>query len=456
MPRKNFIAGEVFTANDANLFRQVGDVVDDDELPARLSEAELIALIAEQAYTRGQADATFATAQDSLSGQYPALKVPARTQPGTAGSGWVAGSTWASSSVSATDSTYPGPFITGTTDAAGTASSFTKAAGLSPFNPAGKVLAVPVRVTGKDKLANIEVYLSSDASLTANWNRWDLPTPYGAEGEWVNVYMSLNGGNITGTGIGTAVQTIRFRVVGTGTVTVAFGEPEIFAASTVYPHGVVSFSFDDCYDEAWTIALPAMRAHGMRGTIFPVIDRVGWTNRLTLQQLQAFERVHGWEVGAHSTTMAKHDARWDTMTAAEQKQEMEDIKRWQVLNGLRSETVAYPGGRWGNGVVDQVRQYFRAARTTANRQDPVPPPDKHRLSSILLNTGRTLASMKSLIDNVYDRGLWLNICVHTLGEGSGDYDWPVSDFLELVAYIASKPIPGVPIGDVIADLTTAT
>lgn len=118
------------------------------DIPGQVSTA-----VTTIAYTRAQADATFATAQDSLSGQYSPMVTPPRVQPGTAGVGWVAGATWATSDVAATDATYPGPFLHGVTTGAASPASFTKSAGLTPFDPAGKILAIPMRLSGREHLA---------------------------------------------------------------------------------------------------------------------------------------------------------------------------------------------------------------------------------------------------------------------------------------------------------------
>lgn len=67
------------------------------------------------------------------------------------------------------------------------------------------------------------------------------------------------------------------------------------------PDRAVVLTFDDGYEDTYTEAFPAMRALGMRGTVFVVSDFVGQPGYVTWEQLRELAE-HGWSVESHSVS----------------------------------------------------------------------------------------------------------------------------------------------------------
>jgi peptidoglycan/xylan/chitin deacetylase (PgdA/CDA1 family) len=65
------------------------------------------------------------------------------------------------------------------------------------------------------------------------------------------------------------------------------------------PARAVGLTFDDGYEDAYSIALPIMQRYGMRGTFYVVNSFVGQPGYMSWEQLAAM-RDAGMEIGAHS------------------------------------------------------------------------------------------------------------------------------------------------------------
>jgi peptidoglycan/xylan/chitin deacetylase (PgdA/CDA1 family) len=228
---------------------------------------------------------------------------------------------------------------------------------------------------------------------------------------------------------------------GAGPVTVHFAGFGYLPESSA---GYVSFTVDDGWIDQWNIVRPTLNQYGWPATVFPIVDLLGQSSYMTLQQLQTLQNEHNWEIGAHAMTVAHHNAvgGFTALSAADLDVELVGIKSWLLVNGFRGhDYFAYPQGLYNDTVIAGMRTYFAAARTQHGfRRETLPVGERHRTRSVNLGgTGTTLAQAQAMVDETVTNKEWLNFTIHKLGATLVDGStWIASDFQALCAYIAGK------------------
>ena len=136
------------------------------------------------------------------------------------------------------------------------------------------------------------------------------------------------------------------------------------------PARPIVLTFDDGYEDNYTIAFPLLRQYGYRAVIFVVTDAQHRTNfwdrgevsasLLHSRQLQDFSR-QGFEIGSHTVT----HARLTTISAPAAQKELEESKEsLEQLLGSEILSFAYPYGALDAGVkhlVEEAGYRFAAA-----------------------------------------------------------------------------------------------
>ena len=72
-----------------------------------------------------------------------------------------------------------------------------------------------------------------------------------------------------------------------------------------YPRSAktATLRFDDGFESVYREAFPALRELGVRGTVYPILERIGQPGHMTQAQLGEL-RAAGWEIGSHTRTHA--------------------------------------------------------------------------------------------------------------------------------------------------------
>lgn len=341
-----------------------------------------------------------------------------------------------------------------TTDGAATAKTVKKVAQVA-VDGTGKHAKVWVKVPAQAKVAALQLYLG-DTNLANNW-KWELKNsasqPWMFDGRWTVWTLPFGQATVTGTPTRTAITDVQFRVVddATGPVTAQFGGVALVNASTAFPNGVVSFTFDDTYLSTYTQARAYMDRYGFSGTAYVIQDYVGQANRMTLDQLHALERLSGWEVAGHATTGAAHNARITSMTDDQVKAEFAGIREWLRSNGFAGDHYAYPGGEYLADQAAICEQFFTSARTVYQRPETHPPARASKLRSKgYVTSSSTVASLTAAIDEAFTSGEWLIISNHDLVSAIGSTtDQLIADFQAVVDYVNTKGIPVRTVGQVL-------
>jgi hypothetical protein len=192
---------------------------------------------------------------------------------------------------------------------------------------------------------------------------------------------------------------------------------------SIFPRGVASLSFDDCYVTVKTVAKPLLDAQMMRASVYTIKDVLGLnSSRLVLNDLKSMQDVSGWEINGHTYSDADHSARLTNITAEQLYQDIADEKEFLWANGLDGQGFAYPGGVNNQAVVNRVRQFYRYARTTQSLTETFPFADIYHVkgvSAISEFSGGTSPSLiytatTGKIDKAIAEGGWLNLVFHNI------------------------------------------
>lgn len=332
--------------------------------------------------------------------------------------------------------------------------------GGSAVDYTGKQIEVWLRFTDISRLASAAFFLGG-SSFASHW-RWDFLSSaespnFFLSGEWAVFTLNWQDAAVVGTPNRAAITDTRIAFTdnnsGTGVTVYAnaiITRPE---PASAFPNGVVTFTFDDGWDTIYTEGLKVLSQYGFPGTVYPVIESVGQAGQMTLAQLRELQDLHGWEVGAHASTWAIHDARFTSLTGAALDAEMVANKSWLLANGFTrgADQLAYPGGQYNAAVIASARKFFGAGRGQFIRiRETAPTGDAFKIRSRSLGSGTSLATAQTLLTNAKNNKGWVNFTLHKLAATSADsLTWSIANFQTLVAQAATDGMAVRTMGDVL-------
>jgi peptidoglycan/xylan/chitin deacetylase (PgdA/CDA1 family) len=394
----------------------------------------------------------------------PQPKKTATVQPGH---GWaLAGADGSSNLNDTTDFVFGSQSIKVVSDAAAGSADLTKS-GLSLDSRAGS-LRIWFKVDDMAKLGQIIVYAGTPG-LAAYW-LWTvantIPSPdtrWLRSGDWAGITLPWSDATLTGTPDRAAITNLQIRVKGVSgqQATVRVGGVDVVAADQSFAKGVVSLTFDDSKDSQYLVARPIMDNYGFPGTAFTIPEAWGGTSYMTLAQHKELEDKHGWEISAHSMSVADHNTSFVGQAADYLDSRLAQMRAFLKVNGFRGSDVgAYPGGQFSPTVIDTVKKYQSASRlaysTTDFRSETLPPADPMRIRCVQLNNGVAPATITAAIDRAIANKEWLVILTHGIATTGDAYNYPTADFTTVVDYINSSGIACRIMSDVLGAMTSTT
>lgn len=341
----------------------------------------------------------------------------------------------------------------------GTPARFTKT-GLT-VDLTGKQVWLLCRITNSQYLSNLQFYAGPSGFPSYYiWqlDRW-LSAAAGAwlrDGVWTWLPFGFENATTSGTPTKSGITDLRVAVIDTGggkvTLDVAAVATIPDPTSWAWPNGVISFTCDDGWATQYTIGRGILDGYLYPATAYVIADQSGNVGASTLGsegpmsvgQLQSLQGANRWEIGAHSSTLATHNAGLSTLSISQLDQEFATMKQWLHDNDLYGgDHLAYPLGDYNPQVLERAKRYFTTARTVNDfAQDTYPAGDRHRLRVLQLNNAVTLATAKAKVDACLAAGNWLIIVFHRLDPVTAtSITWLTADFQSLVDYIATKNIP---------------
>lgn len=419
------------------------------------------------------ADSTLNGYYARTTGSVPPPIPPAMTVISTfqSGHGWTSANAGAATNLNNTSSPVIGSqyaTIQTTGAGSGTPARLTKT-GLS-VNMTGRKFALLMRVTNTANLDNVFLYAGS--SGFAAYDNFQLDRyedsrvlSWWREGEWAWMVFGWETLNATvGTPPRSAEVDLRIAIVdkaggGSATVTADIAALASVAEPTQAASGIVSFTFDDNWRSQYTLAKPILDGYLYPGTAYVIADVVGTSTQgregsMSLAELQQLQNVNRWEVAAHSSTLAHHDATggFGALSATELDAENLAMKSWLKVNGFRGyEHLAYPQGIYNATVLDRTKAWYTSGRALNGfANDTWPPNDVYRMRTCALNSGITLAAAKVRVDKAKAGKGWLIFLVHRLDTVADSLTWVTSDFQSLVDYVNAQGLDVKTVGQTLA------
>src|SRR5262245_55491772 len=159
-----------------------------------------------------------------------------------------------------------------------------------PLDLRGRFPSLRVRVDHAERLAGAELALFArgGAFLIPVTVFADEPMNLLQSGQWIDLSFGFGGARTEGSPDRGAIERVEWRIserADDGPRLV--GYVGALRAHPLPPAGVVSFTFDDGYDEHYAIAAPMLAEHGFRGTAYVMPDQIGLPGYLTAETLQA-------------------------------------------------------------------------------------------------------------------------------------------------------------------------
>jgi peptidoglycan/xylan/chitin deacetylase (PgdA/CDA1 family) len=331
-----------------------------------------------------------------------------------------------------------------TTRGDGTIALFAPAQPLAqPLDLRGRQLRVRVRVDDVAALEGLELRLSSDGFARSFLG---FAVPLFADpsfnllqpGEWTALSWSLAAARAFGEPDSAAIDAAGWAVTDrpdprTGARRPVRLEWRDLSWLPAPARGVVSFTFDDGYDEHFGVAAPALAAHGFRGTAYVIADQVGAPGYLSLEQLRALHDRFGWTVAAHHLVPLPE-------LGARLEAELDGVDRFLRANGFAdgARHLAYPLGQLESSrVLPAVRSRYATARLASGGAETLPPADPHRLRAWNVTRATTPEQVVAAAQRAAGSGEWLILMFHFLVERpERDTEYALRDFARVVEGVA--------------------
>lgn len=339
----------------------------------------------------------------------------------------------------------------------------------APVDLTGLLLRVWVCVADAANLDQMTVY-AGDAGQ-ANSFAWTLGVGQAAladsqrltpSGRYVGLTLPWSEAIVTGTP--TRASIAQFRIVtrdNGASLVVDHQGIDTVAAASVFPQGVVSFTFDDFAPGQYAIGAAKLEQYGCPGTLFYGIPgQLDTGSNMTLQQAKNLDQ-RGHEIAAHAMTAAIHNAGglgYPALTADQVKTDIAQNSSWLAANAFSgTDHGAWPHGARTAQNVDTARRFLKASRGTppaASRVETLPPADPMFLRSVLIDANTPAATITALIDRAYANGEWLILAFHELkSSGASGLAYNQSAYFQIVEYARAKGIAVRSVGQVLAALS---
>lgn len=293
-------------------------------------------------------------------------------------------------------------------------------------------------------VTNAEVLVSTLSSFTQyfSFNLKDfLVSP--PDGEWIEIVLTkTNFSNATGSADWKTVDDmiVRSKATNATTPTVWFDGFERYAAPS---DGVISISFDDGWDSAYTQGKLKMDAYGFRGTLYSIWNEVGQTNYLTQAQVDSMAS-DGWDISGHG------DTNLTTLTTTQIEYDLSKMRAYLDERGYKgSDNYALPNGDYTDAVLAQVYKYFGTARNIDGLRQTAGVYGR-RLNAYSVSNVTSTATLQAIVDNAIANNDWAIITFHkVVTTASVDTEYSIANFGTFIDYLNTSGVSVLPVSEVI-------
>lgn len=314
-----------------------------------------------------------------------------------------------------------------------------------------KNLALLVRITNSDNLANFSVQVGTGGNMTNGGYIGVLntaaPDRFLGQNEWYWITLPWNPATTGTLPDRTAITSFSIEVKDNNAGVPVTVQVQAIAAVPIpaaWTNGCVSFDLDDGFASHYTIARPILSRYGFAANSYPVSEAIDAAGGMTTAQLQELQNIHGWTIGAHSDTWAHHNMPLAQQTGPELENFVRANRKWLTDRGLAGfDFFAYPGGADDGANLTTARKYYVTARTVSQRtRETLPANDPHRLRVLLWTASNTVASITAEVDKAYTGNYHLILVAHDIvASGATGGTILTATFQSVVDYVATKGIP---------------
>jgi hypothetical protein len=319
----------------------------------------------------------------------------------------------------------------------------------SPKDLRGRFVEVWLRVQHVDRLAGLELRLSSD-DFAESFFAFELPLFADRhfnlihDGKWIRLTLSFGSARVVGSPDRGAINAAGWFLRDDGTGDVQFAWSDLSAHVTA-SEGRLSLTFDDGLSAHYTIAATEMQRFGFRGTAYVMPDQIGGPGFMSIEQLGALRDRFGWEVAAH------YDVPLTELDQDELEPTLLGVQRFLDGQGFErgSAHLAFPLGRHEpRYVMPVVRKHFRTARLASAGPETIPPADPHRLRVVNVLDSTTPAEIEAAARRARTHGEWVILMFHHLvPRPRSELEYGIQDFVRVLERIRASGIPVRPLGE---------
>lgn len=213
----------------------------------------------------------------------------------------------------------------------------------------------------------------------------------------------------------------------------------------------VSFTFDDGLESSLSQAAPIMQKYGVPGTNYVTTGCVGTTGTcyadnsatyMTWPQVKTLQNTYGWEIGSHTVSHFP----MTTLSDTQKEQELADSKQILAANGIDATSFATPEGDYDPSTLALAAKYYTSHRGFWDLGVNDWPYDESVIRVMQVQTGVSVASVKTAIDSAISQSQWLVLVFHDIKINASDkvtdYQYSTADLEQIAAYAGTKQSAG--------------
>lgn len=275
-----------------------------------------------------------------------------------------------------------------------------------------KFVKVIFKVSDLTKLSGMELRLSSDESGYENF--FAIPVPLFTDidfntvqsNAWVTYTFTMGEAKTMGNPDLTDIKRLGF-YLGGEKVKIEFKKIEVFDS---FPHSIVSFTFDDGYDDHYEAA-KIMADFDYAGTAYLMPRQLNQKDYLTTEQVRDMKELYGWDLASHHKIPIV-DFEYNDL-------ENEFFYTQGYLAGLGGEEdayhFAYPLGKQNRRTtLPLMRRMFKSARIAGGGAETLPPADWHMLRTFNVMPHISPMEILERVRTAREQGEWLILMFHYL------------------------------------------
>ena len=199
----------------------------------------------------------------------------------------------------------------------------------------------------------------------------------------------------------------------------------------------VTLAFDDGLESVYSLAAPALKAHGFPATayVYTQAQNEEYDGYLAWTEVVSLQNNFGWEIGSHGYS---HDNLTEISLAAA-KNELERVKNDLISHNIKVESFASPFGAYNYQVLKYAAGLYASHRTAwsgLNNQ----PAEAYYLKAVAADD-LSLDQIKGLVNQAKQTNGWLILYFHGLTEDPTvpkGYFYQFNDFQQILDYLKNQ------------------